>query len=219
MGCRIILWMPQAKAVSQRRSLYSTHPSVLMTQRWFESLPEKTGKSLEQWIALVKKSGPSTEKERREWLKTKHKLGTSLASAIAERAAGKGSEFDTPETYLEAAERYVAEMFGGSKAALRPLYDQLLQLGLQQGKDVKACPCRTMVPLYRKHVFAQIKPATQTRIDFGFALQDNKATGRLIDTGGYAKKDRITHRIPITSTSDIDDEVKRWLQTAYDLDA
>ena len=190
-----------------------------MAQRWFESLPEKTGKSLEQWVALVKKSGPSTEKERREWLKTKHKLGTNLASAIAERAAGKGSEFDTPETYLEAAERYVAEMFSGSKAALRPLYDQLLQLGLQQGKDVKACPCRTMVPLYRKHVFAQIKPATQTRIDFGFALQDTKASGRLIDTGGYAKRDRITHRIPITSTSDIDDEVKHWLKAAYDLDA
>jgi len=44
-----------------------------MTQRWIAALPEKTGKSLDQWIALVKKSGPPTEKERREWLKAKHK--------------------------------------------------------------------------------------------------------------------------------------------------
>lgn len=41
-------------------------------------------------------------------------------------------------------------------------------------------------------MFAQIKPTTQTRIDLGFALKDMKATGRLIDTGGFAKKDRIT---------------------------
>jgi hypothetical protein len=67
-------------------------------------------------------------------------------------------------------------------------------------------------------VFAQIKPTTQTRIDLGFALGDMKGAGRLIDTGGYAKKDRITHRIPITSVSEIDDEVKRWLKVAYDRD-
>jgi hypothetical protein len=34
----------------------------------------------------------------------------------------------------------------------------------------------------------------RTRIDFGLALKDTPATGRLIDTGGFAKKDRITHR-------------------------
>jgi hypothetical protein len=33
------------------------------------------------------------------------------------------------------------------------------------------------------------------------------------------KKNRITHRIPITSRADIDAEVKRWLKTAYDMDA
>ena len=205
--------MPQAK------SIYSVHPSVLMVQRWVATLPEKTGKSLEQWIALVKKSGPHTERERREWLKTKHNLGTNGATWIAERAEGKGQEDCDPAAYLAAAEKYVAEMFSGSKSALRPLYASLLQLGLKQGKDVKACPCRTMVPLYRNHVFAQIKPITRTRIDFGFALQETKASGRLIDTGGYAKKDRITHRIPISSIADIDDEVKRWLKAAYDMDA
>ena len=52
-----------------------------------------------------------------------------------------------------------------------------------------------------------------------FALGDLKAKGRLIDTGGFAKKDRITHRIEITSLKDIDDEVKHWLKVAYDRDA
>ena len=110
-------------------------------------------------------------------------------------------------------------MFSGPKAGLRPIYDELLRLGLSMGDDVKACPCQTIVPLYRKHVFAQIKPTTRTRIDLGFALGSRKAEGRLIDTGGFAKKDRITHRIPIGSTSEIDGEVKRWLRVAYDDDA
>jgi hypothetical protein len=81
------------------------------------------------------------------------------------------------------------------------------------------CPCKTIVPLYRKHVFAQIKPTTRTRIDMGFAMGARSAEGRLIDTGGYAKKDRITYRIPISSVAEIDGEVKKWLRVAYDGDA
>jgi hypothetical protein len=53
----------------------------------------------------------------------------------------------------------------------------------------------------------------------GFALGDTKPTGRLIDTGGLAKKDRITHRIPITSIAEIDDEVKHWMKVAYERDS
>ena len=134
-------------------------------------------------------------------------------------AVKRGWADGDPDVYLESAERYVEEMFSGGKAKLRPLYDALLKLGLTTGKEAKACPCTTIVPLYRNHVFAQIKPTTQTRIDMGFALGDTKPTGRLIDTGGFAKKDRITHRIPISSMDDIDDEVKHWLQVAYDRDA
>ncbi len=75
------------------------------------------------------------------------------------------------------------------------------------------------MPLYRHHVFAEIKPTTLTRIDLGLALRDTKTPKRLVDTGGFQKKDRITHRIPITSTNDIDAEVKRWLKAAYAMDA
>lgn len=201
------------------KSIYSVHPGVVMVQKWVETLPEKTGRSLDEWIALVKKSGPKTEKERREWLKSNHKLGTNSAWWITERAEGKGLEDSDPEVYLQAAEKYVEEMFAGSKAGLRPIYDRLLKVGLGIGKDAKACPCKTIVPLYRNHVFAQIKPSTRTRIDLGFSLGDMKTPARLITTGGFEKKDRITHRVPISSLDEIDDEVKHWLKVAYDLDA
>ncbi len=208
-----------AKEATARKSLYSVHPGVKMVQDWIVKLPEKTGRTLEEWLRLVKKSGPPTEKERREWLKKEFKLGTNSAWWIAERAAGKAGEDDDPETYLEAAGRHVEEMFAGPKVALRPIYDRLLELGLSIGKDAKACPCKTIVPLYRNHVFAQIKPTTNTRIDLGLSLGKTKTPKRLLLTGGLEKGDRITHRIPIGAPAEIDGEVKRWLKTAYDLDA
>jgi hypothetical protein len=210
--------MPQTATKSKKKSLYGVHPGVAMTQKWIAELNQKTGRSLEEWLTLIRKSGPRDEKDRRAWLKTEHGLGTNSAWWLAERADGKGTEVGDPDEYLAAAEGYVETMFSGAKAALRPIYDALLKLGLKTGKDVKACPCQTIVPLYRKHVFAQIKPATRTRIDLGFALGDMNAKGRLIDTGGFAKKDRITHRIEITSLKDIDDEVKQWLKVAYERD-
>ena len=210
--------MAREAAKTKSKSIYGVHPGVIMVQKAIKDLPAKTGKSLEEWIKFIKKSGPRTEKERREWLKTEHGLGTNYAWWLAERAEGKGGEDGDPQAYLRAAEGYVEKMFAGPKESLRPIYDAILKLGLGIGKNVKACPCQTIVPLYRKHVFAQIKPTTQTRIDLGFALKDLRASGRLIDTGGFAKKDRITHRIPITSVKDIDDEVKRWLKAAYELD-
>jgi hypothetical protein len=190
-----------------------------MVQNWVIGLPEKTGRTLDEWIRLVEDEGPSAEQERRDWLKAEYGLGTNAAWWIAERAAGRGLEDGDPENYLKAAEGYVAAMFAGKKAGLRPIYDRLLELGMSLGDDVKVCPCKTIVPLYRRHVFAEIKPATITRIELGLALKDTSAPERLIDTGGLAKKDRITHRIVITTLANIDAEVNHWLKFAYDLDA
>jgi len=208
------------KTATKTKSIYGVHPGVLMTQKWIAELKQKTGRTLEEWLRFIKKEGPPTEQTRRDWLKSEHRLGTNTAWWLAERSVGKGEEAADSDAYLKAAENYVEEMFSGKKAHLRPLYDALLKLGLSIGQDVKACPCQTIVPLYRHHVFAQIKPTTQTRIDFGLALGDtNKTPKRLINTGGYEKKDRITHRFEISSLNDIDDEVKRWLRVAYDRDA
>lgn len=124
----------------------------------------------------------------------------------------------THAEYLREADGYVEAMFSGPKAALRPLYDALYDLARSLGKEIKISPGKTIVPIYRTHVIAQIKPSTRTRIDFGLALGDLPATGRLIDTGGFARKDRITHRIEVQSLDDIDDELKAWLRKAYERD-
>lgn len=210
---------PSGAARSKVKSVYSIHPGVKATQDWIASLKIKTGRSLDEWTRLIQKKGPAGEKERLEWLKSTHGLGSNTASWLAARSEGKNLEDEDPDAYLRSAQLYIDEMFAGSKASLRPIYDRLLKLGLEIAKDVKACPCKTIVPFYRNHVFAQIKPTTRTRIDLGLALGRTRTPARLITTGGLEKGDRITHRIPIEKIEDTDKDVERWLRVAYDLDA
>jgi len=208
--------MPAATK-QKNSSSYDVHPSLAMYQSSLTALKQKTGLSLAEWVKRVNKEGPATEKECRAWLKGKHGMGMNYAGWIAEQSLGKGDD-GSPETYLKNAEAYVEKMYSGGKETLRPIFDALLVLGRSMGVDVKVCPCQTIVPLYRKHVFAQVKPTTRTRIDLGLALKDTKVPKRLINTGGFAKKDRISHRIEITALKDIDAEVKKWLKIAYDMD-
>jgi hypothetical protein len=129
-----------------------------------------------------------------------------------------GRDETTPAAYLAAAPAYVDAMYAGVRVALRPLHNALEELALQLGADVRLCPGKTIVPVYRQHVIAQIKPATRTRIDFGLALGGLKGRGRLVETGGYQKKDRITHRIAVGSRDDIDEFLRGWLIRAYEQD-
>jgi hypothetical protein len=123
------------------------------------------------------------------------------------------------ERYLQEAPGYVDAMFSGKKEGLRPIYEELFRLATALGSDVTVSPGKTIIPFYRNHVFAQVKPATQSRVDLGLCLRGVKPAGRLADTGGAAKGDRITHRIGLTAVGEIDREVRDWLRRGYDADA
>jgi hypothetical protein len=200
-------------------TIYGVHPGVAMVRTWIDTLKAKSGRSLEEWLRFVEAKGPKGEKARRDWLKEKQGLGTTSAWWIAARSVGADVDDADPETYLEKAAEYVEAMYAGKKAGLRPIHDRLLELAKGLGPEVKACPCKTIVPIYRKNVIAEIKPTTLTRIDFGLALRDVSTPARLIDTGGFAKKDRITRRIELRSVDEIDATVEKWLRRAYDMNA
>ena len=98
----------------------------------------------------------------------------------------------------------------------RPRYSVHPSLARMRGSAADAAAYLRDAPRY---VEAMIKPATKTRIDFGLALGGLKGKGRLQETGGFAKKDRITHRIAVASIDDIDQELRDWLRRAYEGDA
>lgn len=198
--------------VRWKGTVYSLHPGFAMEITSMANLEKRTGKTLEDWIGIVNRDAPKDDSERREWLKEAHGFTTNYAMWVVERASGRGAaDHYDPAGMVEA-------MYAGPKFAMRPLYDRLLEMGFSLGEDVKACPCQTIMPLYRNHVFTQIKPTTRTRIDVGLSLKGMDTPPRLINTGGVARGDRITHRIPIMRLDEIDSEVERWLKTAYERD-
>ena len=172
-------------------------------------------------MALAQKEAPAETKARIAWLKERG-LGTNQATLVARRASAEpGHAFDdTPKGYLAAAPGYVDAQYGGKKAALRPLFELIVAAARGVAPDVKICPCETIVPFYRNHVFAEVKPFI-SRLDLGLALGDpatvKDPSGRLKDTGGFSKKNRITHRLEIASEAELQIAMP-WLIKAYDRD-
>ena len=64
--------------------IYAVHPGVAMVQKWITELKVKTGRSLEEWIKHIKRSGPESEKNCREWLQESHSMGTNAAGWLVE---------------------------------------------------------------------------------------------------------------------------------------
>ena len=136
------------------------------------------------------------------------------------RLAGRGEEDRNEETYLARAPGVVDQLFSGPREAMRPILEQIISQAEALGSEVSSAPCKTYVPIYRNHVFAQIKPTTPTRIDLGLALKGavRQIPPRFTETGGLEKGDRITHRITIASADEVDAEVADWLGEAFRLD-
>ena len=86
---------------SRPTSGYDVHPAVAHEAAILENLPAKTGRSLAEWIQVIRAEGPATEPELREWLKTEKGVGTVTAWVIAQHACGSAEPYD-PEALVEA---------------------------------------------------------------------------------------------------------------------
>lgn len=199
-----------------KHPIYAVHPAVAYQQSIVQNLTAKTGKSLTDWVELAEKHDPDP-KVQMTFLRSEG-LGGTTARIVLQASKG-GHQLEDESAYLHSAPKLVEAMYSGKKQDLIPLYSAIIRW-TENHKDIRICPCKTMVPLYRNHVFAEIKPATMKRIDLGLALKgcQRPLSSRLIDTGGLQKKDRITHRFALTEMGKIDDEVFSWLEEAYNLD-
>ncbi len=120
--------------MAKKRSIYSVHPSSKMAMNVIAGMKEKTGRSLDEWVELVKKKGPEDEKGRTAWLKEKHALGTNYAGWITEVSFGRGMEHIDPDIYLATAEKYVDEMYAGKSATPETCLRRSSKLGFGRGR-------------------------------------------------------------------------------------
>lgn len=170
------------------------------------NLAEKTGRTLEQWVASARQAELAKHGEIVQWLKREHGLGHGYANLVASKVLAP------PEP--EAGDDLVAAQYAGAKAALRPVYDALAAAISGFGADVELSPKKTYVSLRRGKQFGLLQPSTATRLDVGIQLKGTAPTPRLEAAGSFNAM--VSHRVRVTSAAEVDTELVGWLRQAYD---
>ena len=170
-------------------------------------LAETTGKSKEQWAAVVAKLGDLKHGELVKHLKTEYGIGHGYANMIAHWSRGSAASASD-------AGDLIGAQYAGPKAALKPIYDKLLAAVQGFGKDVEVSPKKGYVSLRRSKQFAIFQPSTATRLDVGIQLKGEKPAGRLEASGSF--NSMVSHRVRVESIKDVDAELTGWLRKAYE---
>ncbi len=171
-------------------------------QTMIDNMPEKTGKSLTEWKSLLKTKSFVKHSEAVNYLKKEHNVTHGFANTIVTLSK---EEQTTPQDLITIQYK--------GKESLLPIFESLTSLVKGYGNDVKITPKKTEVSLDRKRKFAVIKPATKLRIDLGLKLKGKPITERLESSGPFGTM--CTHRVRLTDVSQIDSELKEWLNEAY----
>lgn len=172
-----------------------------------ENLHKNSGKTLEQWIAIVSKEKLEKHGEIIKSLKENHGLTHGYANLIAHKS--KGSDAGSAEN----TDDLIEKQYKG-KEHLKPVYDRLLGEIQKFGGDIEIAPKLAYVSMRRKKQFVILQPATKTRFEIGINLKGQEGKGKLeaINT----PNSMCSHRINVTDTKDIDSEIIGWLKLAYD---
>ncbi len=177
-------------------------------QTMIDNMPEKTGKSLDEWMTVITASGREKHGDIMKLLKGEHRVTHGFANTISilyrQQAAGEPPSEDD----------LVAAQYDGPKAGMRPVYEMILRIVQSFGPDVEVAPKKTYVSLRRRKQFAIVKASTKSRIDLGLNLKGVEPTERL--EGDKVFGGMCTHRVKLTDSSQVDDQVITWLKEAYD---
>jgi hypothetical protein len=179
-----------------------------MRQEMIAKLPEKTGKTLAEWQALIRAAGLTRHGEVMKLLKGEHGVSHGYANQIAlvalkpEGAPAPGSD------------GLVDAMYAGSKSKLRPVYEALVKAVKTLGTDVECSPKKAYVSLRRSKQFGLIQPSTAARVDVGLVLKSVAPAGRLEASGSFNAM--VTHRVRLATPAEVDAELIAWLRQAYE---
>lgn len=173
-------------------------------QTMINNMPEKTGKSLDQWKSILKKKAFAKHSEAVNFLKKEYGVTHGFANTIVTLSKDENNSDDD----------LVSTQYIG-KETLVPIYEKLISVVENFGDDVTITPKKTSVSVIRKRQFVLIKPATKTRIDLGLKLPNKPTTDRLGDSGPFGTM--CTHRVQITSVDEVDAELIGWMKEAYEL--
>jgi len=174
-----------------------------------ESIQERTGRTLEEWVQVVLTNcaDPLDQNSVRKWLKSEHGIAQNTQWAIA-AAAARAAGWQRPTE-----EEYALSQYAGDKAAPLPIFEKLRALLLGLGPDVRMEGRGTYTPFVRKRQFAAVAAATRERVDLGLRFSSAPASALLNPAKAPGQ---ATHKLSLTSVEDVTPEVEALLRAAYE---
>lgn len=191
------------------RPRYQSHPILESERGVRKRLEQQTGRSWSAWLRLAKQQGPDKERPLKAWLMREHGIRPMAAAWLAHEALSPAdvATYDDPVPLVDA-------LYSGSRSALRPVHEAVVDALLALGPDVVVTACKTMVPAYRKHVVAELRPVDGA-VEVRLALGDVPAGTRLKRDVRGAPDGRLTHAVRVASASEVDAQLRGWLAQAY----
>ncbi|MEO7047923.1 MAG: DUF4287 domain-containing protein [Ferruginibacter sp.] len=176
------------------------------TQTMIENLHKNTGKTLEQWIEIVKKQNFAKHGEIIKFLKEQHRFTHGFANLVAHKTN------ETDAGSAEDQDDLITKQYKG-KEHFKPIYDKLISEIQTFGSDIEIAPKISYVSLRRKKQFATLNPVTKTRFEIGINLKGQEPKGKLEPEKPNAM---CSHKINLADIKDIDKEIIEWIKTAYE---
>lgn len=176
-------------------------------QEFIQTAKEKTGKSLDEWLAVVKASGYTKQMEILNWLKKEHQLNHMQAQFVAGIYLNDGNVVYQNEGSLLENQFMKCE-------AMKPLFEAVSSKILNQFPETQLIAKKTYVSFTAQREFAaiNIKPK---EIRLGLDLGDEPFTDVLQKAKLSGPMPRISHMIVLTSADELDQKVADYLSQSY----
>ena len=133
------------------------------------NIQARTGKTLAQLHAIIRKSGLAKHGEIRDLLKKELGMGHGDANTLVHSFLNP-VKFKSSDAKPASSDSVLAEIYSGTKAPLRPIHDKLME-SIKKFGELEEAPKKTYISLRRKKQFAMIGPATQTRVEVGLNMK------------------------------------------------
>lgn len=175
------------------------------------NIEKKTGKSLAQLTAAIKKFGHAKHGEIRDWLKETYGLGHGDANTLT-HVALKSDGASAAKAASASPDDVLAEIYSGKKEHLRPIHDKLMAAIAKFG-DHEVAPKKGYVSLRRKKQFAMLGPKTNDRFELGLNLKADISDSRVQPQapGGMCQ-----YIIPLTGADQVDAKIIGYVKQAFD---
>ena len=178
-------------------------------QTQINNIQKKTGMSLDELSAIVKKSGLTKHGEIRDMLKEKLGLGhgdaNTLVHVVLQSDGTRAAEGKSADAVLD-------EIYSGAKAGFRPIHEKLMK-EIQKFGEFEIVPKKGYVSLRRKKQFAMIGPKTNTRFEVGINATDFKKNARLLE---QPKGSMCNYIVNVSDAKEVDAELIAWIKSAFE---